>query len=117
MRTRLELTKVILIRITGAFFIIEALLGVFLLLNPATKHRLWTYAPLVDLCAFIIGIGLVFLRRWAAVAFLLAAAYALYALARESRRPDIWHPAILINVVFIVIPIWACIAGWRQLRW
>ncbi len=107
----------ILIRITGAFFIIEALLGVLLLLNPATKHRLWAFAPLVDLFAFLIGVGLVFLRRWATIAFLLVACYALYVVARESRRPEIWHPAILINLVFVIIPIWACIAGWRQLRW
>jgi len=117
MRTSLQLAWIILLRATGGFFVLEALLGVFLLINPATKHRLWAYAPLVDAIAFIIGFGLIFLRKWAAVAFLVVACYALYVLAREARRLDIWHPAILINLFFLVIPIWACIAGWRQLRW
>ena len=117
MRPRLQLAWIILLRLTGGFLVLEALAGVFLLINPTTKHRLWPYAPLIDLLVFIMGFGLIFLRKWAAVAFLVGASYSLYVLAREARRPDTWHPAIFINAFFLIIPIGGCIAGWRLLRW
>ena len=109
--------KLILIRLTGVFAIAVGLIGVFLALNPATAHRLSRYALVYDAIAFAIGVGLLLLRKWAAVTFVLLVACAAVFIVREAFRPDIWRPAIYINLALLALPTWACTTAWRQLRW
>src|SRR2546423_1463434 len=69
MPASLASAKLILIRLTGVFAIAIGLLGVFLVVNPATTHRLSRYALVYDAIAFVIWVGLGFLRQWAAAIF------------------------------------------------
>ena len=96
--------------------ILTGLAGLFLSINPATSHRVSPFSILYDAVALLIGFGMVFLRKWAVIIFLALAVCAAVVVVRESFRIDIVRWAIYINLLLLVVPTWACLAAWRQLR-
>lgn len=109
--------KIAIVRLTGATLIGCAVFGVFLLINPATVLRVSPLRVAVIMPLFLmVGFGMVWLRKWTVVIFLLMAACATVFILKEAFRPDIWIWAIPINLGLLAIPTSACLASWRQLK-
>jgi hypothetical protein len=113
----MTLMKPVIVRVLGIIVLLCGLLAVFALVNPATSARVSGGRVLLfsPVC-LILGLGLIFLRKWAAIVFLALAVGAIGLLVKYSFEPRIWKWGILINLFFIGIAIWACLGSWRQLK-
>ena len=109
-------TQLVLVRIAGGFLVVIGLFGIFLLVNPATVHRLARLAPIYAMLSLIIGVGMLFLRKWAAALFVLLAVGQLAFFVRDTFGRDIPLWVLYLNALLLAIPVWACVGSWRQLR-
>jgi hypothetical protein len=69
--------------------------------------------------AALIGVGLLFLRKWAAIVFSLAlVALPIWnAIDTFGKAPFAWHLIVLASAIVLVMPVIIIIRSWPLLSW